>query len=65
VADRHPIRPARGAARRRFARPFTPATKAAGEAGYGLETEVAQLDGAFIERAGAAQAALAERYAAR
>ena len=30
------------------------------EAGYGLETEVAQLDGAFIERAGAAQAALAE-----
>jgi ATP-dependent DNA helicase DinG len=30
------------------------------EAGYGLETEAAQLDGAFIERAGAAQAALAE-----
>ncbi|WP_374531267.1 ATP-dependent DNA helicase [Novosphingobium sp.] len=30
------------------------------EAGYGLETEAAQLDGAFIERAGAAQEALAE-----
>lgn len=30
------------------------------EAGYGLETEAAQLDGDFIERAGAAQAALAE-----
>lgn len=30
------------------------------EAGYGLETEVAQLDGTFVERAGAAQAALAE-----
>lgn len=30
------------------------------EAGYGLETEAAQLDGAFNERAGAAQAALAE-----
>jgi len=30
------------------------------EAGYGLETEAAQLDGGFIERAGAAQAALAE-----
>ena len=30
------------------------------EAGYGLETEAAQLDGSFIERAGAAQAALAE-----
>ncbi len=30
------------------------------DAGYGLETEAAQLDGAFIERAGAAQAALAE-----
>lgn len=30
------------------------------EAGYGLETEAAQLDGTFIERAGAAQAALAE-----
>ena len=30
------------------------------EAGYGLETEAAQLDGPFIERAGAAQAALAE-----
>jgi ATP-dependent DNA helicase DinG len=30
------------------------------EAGYGLETEAAQLDGAFIEMAGAAQAALAE-----
>ncbi|MDE2412012.1 MAG: ATP-dependent DNA helicase [Sphingomonadales bacterium] len=30
------------------------------EAGYGLETEAAQLDGAFIERADAAQAALAE-----
>ena len=29
------------------------------EAGYGLETEAAQLDGPFIERAGAAQAALA------
>lgn len=29
------------------------------EAGYGLETEAAQLDGAFIERAGAAQEALA------
>ncbi|MFA7604654.1 MAG: ATP-dependent DNA helicase [Novosphingobium sp.] len=29
------------------------------EAGYGLETEAAQLDGAFIERAQAAQAALA------
>ncbi|MFC0590703.1 ATP-dependent DNA helicase [Novosphingobium aquiterrae] len=30
------------------------------EAGYGLETEAAQLEGDFIERAGAAQAALAE-----
>ena len=30
------------------------------EAGYGLETEAAQLDGAFVERAGAAQAALAD-----
>ncbi|MBW8783026.1 MAG: ATP-dependent DNA helicase, partial [Novosphingobium sp.] len=30
------------------------------EAGYGLETEAAQLDGDFIERAGAAQAALVE-----
>jgi ATP-dependent DNA helicase DinG len=30
------------------------------EAGYGLETEAAQLDGTLIERAGAAQAALAE-----
>ena len=30
------------------------------EAGYGLETEAAQLDGTFIERAGAAQQALAE-----
>ena len=30
------------------------------EAGYGLETEAAQLDGPLIERAGAAQAALAE-----
>ncbi len=30
------------------------------EAGYGLETEAAQLGGAFIERAGAAQAALAD-----
>jgi len=30
------------------------------EAGYGLETEAAQLDGALIEKAGAAQAALAE-----
>ena len=30
------------------------------EAGYGLETEAAQLDGPFIEVAGAAQAALAE-----
>ncbi len=30
------------------------------EAGYGLETEAAQLDGDFVERAGAAQAALAE-----
>jgi ATP-dependent DNA helicase DinG len=30
------------------------------EAGYGLETEAAQLDGAFVEMAGAAQAALAE-----
>jgi ATP-dependent DNA helicase DinG len=30
------------------------------EAGYGLETEAAQLDGPFIERALAAQAALAE-----
>lgn len=30
------------------------------EAGYGLETEAAQLDGPFIERAGAAQTALAE-----
>ncbi|MBW8752821.1 MAG: ATP-dependent DNA helicase, partial [Sphingomonadales bacterium] len=30
------------------------------EAGYGLETEAAQLDGPFIERAQAAQAALAE-----
>jgi ATP-dependent DNA helicase DinG len=30
------------------------------EAGYGLETEAAQLDGAFIEKAGEAQAALAE-----
>jgi ATP-dependent DNA helicase DinG len=30
------------------------------EAGYGLETEAAQLDGAFIERAQAAQAALGE-----
>jgi ATP-dependent DNA helicase DinG len=30
------------------------------EAGYGLETEAAQLDGAFIERAQAAQAVLAE-----
>ncbi|MEQ1640434.1 MAG: ATP-dependent DNA helicase [Novosphingobium sp.] len=30
------------------------------EAGYGLETEAAQLEGAFIELAGAAQAALAE-----
>ncbi len=30
------------------------------EAGYGLETEAAQLDGAFIELAGSAQAALAE-----
>jgi ATP-dependent DNA helicase DinG len=29
------------------------------EAGYGLETEAAQLEGAFIERAGEAQAALA------
>jgi ATP-dependent DNA helicase DinG len=29
------------------------------EAGYGLETEAAQLDGDFIERAGTAQAALA------
>jgi ATP-dependent DNA helicase DinG len=29
------------------------------EAGYGLETEAAQLDGVFIERAGEAQAALA------
>jgi ATP-dependent DNA helicase DinG len=28
------------------------------EAGYGLETEAAQLDGAFVEMAGAAQAAL-------
>ncbi|MFM5950733.1 MAG: ATP-dependent DNA helicase [Novosphingobium sp.] len=30
------------------------------EAGYGLETEAAQLDGSFIERASAAQEALAE-----
>jgi ATP-dependent DNA helicase DinG len=30
------------------------------EAGYGLETEAAQLDGAFVERAQAAQAALAD-----
>ncbi|PLK25621.1 ATP-dependent DNA helicase [Novosphingobium sp. TH158] len=30
------------------------------EAGYGLETEAAQLDGSFIELAGAAQSALAE-----
>jgi len=30
------------------------------EAGYGLETEAAQLDGAFVERAMAAQAALAD-----
>ena len=30
------------------------------ESGYGLETEAAQLDGAFVERALAAQAALAE-----
>ncbi|HQV03974.1 MULTISPECIES: ATP-dependent DNA helicase [unclassified Novosphingobium] len=30
------------------------------EAGYGLETEAAQLDGSFIERASAAQQALAE-----
>ena len=30
------------------------------EAGYGLETEAAQLDGDFVERAGSAQAALAE-----
>jgi ATP-dependent DNA helicase DinG len=30
------------------------------EAGYGLETEAAQLDGAFIERAQAAQAVLAD-----
>ena len=30
------------------------------EAGYGLETEAAQLDGAFVERAVAAQAALAD-----
>jgi ATP-dependent DNA helicase DinG len=30
------------------------------EAGYGLETEAAQLDGDFVELAGAAQAALAE-----
>ncbi len=30
------------------------------EAGYGLETEAAQLDGPFIERAGAAQTALGE-----
>ena len=30
------------------------------DAGYGLETEAAQLEGDFIERAGAAQAALAE-----
>ncbi|MFM5930036.1 MAG: ATP-dependent DNA helicase [Novosphingobium sp.] len=30
------------------------------EAGYGLETEAAQLDGPFVELAGAAQAALAE-----
>ncbi|MEP7222052.1 MAG: ATP-dependent DNA helicase [Novosphingobium sp.] len=30
------------------------------DAGYALETEAAQLDGAFIERAGAAQAALAD-----
>ncbi len=30
------------------------------EAGYGLETEAAQLDGAFIERAQSARAALAE-----
>ena len=30
------------------------------EAGYGLETEAAQLDGSFIEIAGTAQAALAE-----
>ena len=30
------------------------------EAGYGLETEAAQLDGPFIERAQAAQAALAD-----
>ena len=30
------------------------------EAGYGLETEAAQLDGAFIEMAGEAQTALAE-----
>jgi len=30
------------------------------EAGYGLETEAAQLDGAFVELAGAAQAALAQ-----
>ncbi len=30
------------------------------EAGYGLETEAAQLDGAFIERAQAARSALAE-----
>ncbi len=30
------------------------------EAGYGLETEAAQLEGAFVELAGSAQAALAE-----
>ncbi len=30
------------------------------EAGYGLETEAAQLDGAFVEQAQSAQAALAE-----
>ena len=30
------------------------------EAGYGLETEAAQLDGAFVEKAGEAQAALAQ-----
>ncbi|MGD9664885.1 MAG: ATP-dependent DNA helicase [Novosphingobium sp.] len=41
-----------------YARDESATDKAGQEAGYGLETEVANLDGDFIERAGAAQDAL-------
>lgn len=42
-----------------YARDESATSKTGQEAGYGIETEAANLDGAFIERAGAAQDALA------